>query len=90
MSTYKTKLNPPPANGWTPPPLPPLEVLIHSNDLSQGSPPVKRNRKKESDSQINEGPNILQRRMLNLFEEAPATLFDEIDSEPSKDSEVPK
>jgi len=25
---YQTKLNPPPANGWTPPPLPPLEELL--------------------------------------------------------------
>jgi hypothetical protein len=76
--SYKTRLNPPPANGWTPPPLPPLDDMrVAATQVAQ---PKKRTSmaSKENSSPSPETNN--SPRMANLFEEAPRTLFDEVES----------
>lgn len=69
---YSTCLNPLPANGWTPPPLPPLEDLITANPISGETPKAKRSVATPSSN----GTTAVAPRMANLFEEAPKTLFD--------------
>jgi hypothetical protein len=69
---YSTRLNPPPANGWTPPPLPPLEDLITANPISAETPKAKWSVATPSSN----GTTAVAPRVANLFEEAPKTLFD--------------
>lgn len=38
---YQTHLDPPPANGWVPPPLPPLEDLIQKDSMEAQAKPVR-------------------------------------------------
>lgn len=79
MKSYKTRLNPPPANGWTPPPLPPLEDMITASPILGEVPKAKRRVATPDTS----GATTVTPRMANLFEEAPKTLFDSIeDREP--------
>ena len=76
---YKTRLDPPPANGWSPPPLPPLEDLIAASPISGETPKAKR----RVATPTSNGTTTIAPRMANLFEEAPKTLFDAVeDSEP--------
>lgn len=69
---YKTRLDPPPANGWNPPPLPPLEDLITASPASGEAPKAKR----RVATPTSNGTTTIAPRMANLFEEAPKTLFD--------------
>jgi hypothetical protein len=83
---YSTCLNPLPANGWTPPPLPPLEDLITANPISGETPKAKR----RVATPTSNGTTTIAPRMANLFEEAPKALFDAVeDSEPDPEP-VPK
>lgn len=76
--SYKTRLNPPPANGWTPPSLPPLEDFEISSESADTSAPATRRPRKVKSQDLQNGANEPSApRMLNLFEEAPKTLFDD-------------
>lgn len=78
---YKTRLDPPPANGWNPPPLPPLEDLMTATPASGEAPKAKM--RVATPTSI--GTTTIAPRMANLFEEAPKTLFDDIeDNEPEQ------
>lgn len=95
MKQYKTRLDPPPANGWIPPPLPPIEELLakESDDSGTAAASKKRAARKTSAAPSVKGevPNIgsSERRMANLFEEAPTTLFDDEDEEMDPEQETP-
>ena len=75
--SYKTRLSPPPANGWVPPALPPLPDPVVSEE--QGVAKDKQTSVKKS--------RPLAKKMVNLFEEAPVTLFDEVEVEAEYDEE---
>lgn len=78
VMSYKTRLNPPPANGWTPPQLPPLEDFEISSESANTNAPASRRPRKVKNQDLEIGANELSvPRMLNLFEEAPKTLFDD-------------
>lgn len=70
-SKLKSKLDPPPANGWVPPPLPPLEDLVQKDSLEAQEQPV-RTRSITPKGSASTAP---EPKMANLFEEAPKTLF---------------
>ena len=72
---YQTRLEPPPANGWVPPPLPPLEDLVQKDSLEAQEKPV-RTRSITPKGSASTAP---EPKMANLFEEAPKTLFDEVE-----------
>lgn len=81
---YRTRLNPPPADGWTPPPLPPLQDLLAVNSTVSEATAKKRNASKAPP--VSGGTAAAVRRMANLFGEAPETLFDAVeDSEPESE-----
>lgn len=80
---YKTRLNPPPAKGWVPPPLPPLEDLVQPTFEDE----TKKSRRGDSTRQSQVATADPKPKMANLFEEAPKTLFDEI--EESEEPETP-
>ncbi len=75
--TFTTKLDPPPANGWVPPPLPPLSDLIQKDSIEAQEKPV---RTRSATPKV-VAPAAPVPKMANLFEEAPKTLFDEEDEE---------
>lgn len=91
---YKTRLDPPPANGWTPPPLPPLEdLLAASSAVSEGSAKKGKLPTVGGAPSVSGGTSATVPRMANLFEEAPETLFDadeDIEPEPEPVPEPPK
>lgn len=70
---FATRLNPPPANGWTPPPLDDFVPADQSRGITKERP------KRGSNGAGSSSTETLQPKMLNLFEEAPKTLFDEED-----------
>lgn len=75
--TFTTKLDPPPANGWVPPPLPPLQDLVQKGSLEAQEKPV-RTRSATPKVVATAAPVP---KMANLFEEAPQTLFDEAEED---------
>jgi hypothetical protein len=83
---YQSRLVPPPANGWAPPPLPPLEDLIAASTISAET--SKAQRRVATPSSI--GTTSVAPRMANLFEEAPKTLFDAAEDSTPEPEPVPK
>lgn len=74
---YQTHLDPPPANGWVPPPLPPLEDLIQKDSMEAQAKPVRtRSATQKGSTSVAPEP-----KMTNLFDEAPKTLFDETEED---------
>jgi hypothetical protein len=84
--SYQTKLNPPPAKGWVPPPLPPLEkVMNDTQPLGEAKVTKKQNTAPTPSRTTGVAP-----RMANLFEEAPRTLFDAHEVGDPEPEPVPK
>lgn len=83
--SFKTRLNPPPANGWVPPPLPPLEVLVQPTSDDDGKKPRRGDSTRQSQV-VTADP---QPKMANLFEEALKTLFDEVEEAEEPETSTP-
>lgn len=75
--SYRTRLDPPPANGWVPPPLPPLEDLVQQDLPKAQEKPV---RTRSATPKV-VAPAAHVPKMANLFDEAPKTLFDDTEGD---------
>lgn len=83
--TFRTKLDPPPANGWVPPPLPPLEDLVQKDSNEALVNPVRTRSVTPKES----ASTALEPKMANLFDEAPKTLFDKAEENEELDEPKP-
>lgn len=61
--SYRLRLDPPPANGWVPSPLPPLEDLIQKDSMEAQAKPVRtRSATQKGSTSVAPEP-----KMANLF-----------------------
>lgn len=83
--SYKSRLDPPPANGWVRPPLPPLEDLVQWTSDDDAKKPRSGDSTRQSQLETADP----QPKMANLFEEAPKTLFDEVEEAEEPETPTP-